>query len=509
MSGAIPESLEKAFRPPEALGAPPLGKRAAASAALLVALLVLADFLFWNHRPGINLFLFFVALDVAIVIAYRARLTNRQAALLGLAALIAAAPLAENVTPWAFIVASGGSALLALGLSGQLRAFEEWAESFLRFGLMAPFRLASDAVVGASAAAGLRFGGRLVRLLSAWLVPLLLAAVFAALFVVANPVIELGLEAIRLEQLLEALRPARVFLWCVVAAFAWAFLRVRLANLPRLLEVQGPKLPRPDGVFFGGDAIRNALVLFNAMFAVQTVMDLMFLWGGVRLPEGLSYAAYAHRGAYPLIVTALLAAAFVLVAMRRNGPGDRSPLIRNLVYVFVAQNIWLVISSMLRLGLYVEEYGLSGMRLAAGIWMVLVAAGLALIATRIYFNRSNRWLITCNLVALTAVIWGLAWFDAPAFIARYNVEHSLEVSGRGQPLDLVYMRQLGRGAIPALDAYIAVVGSGGEEAVTLRQYLAGRVDGSTIDWREWGWRDQRLRDYLARVLPAATPGAMQ
>lgn len=164
MSGAIPESLEKAFRPPEALGAPPLGKRAAASAALLVALLVLADFLFWNHRPGINLFLFFVALDVAIVIAYRARLTNRQAALLGLAALIAAAPLAENVTPWAFIVASGGSALLALAYRdscGRLRSGPKlscvsasWRRFVLRaMRLWAPVRrqgcgLAADWCVG-------------------------------------------------------------------------------------------------------------------------------------------------------------------------------------------------------------------------------------------------------------------------------------------------------------------------------------------------------------------------
>ena len=45
--------------------------------------------------------------------------------------------------------------------------------------------------------------------------------------------------------------------------------------------------------------------VFNALFAVQSVSDLAYLWGGMRLPEGLSYADYAHRGAYPLIVTAL------------------------------------------------------------------------------------------------------------------------------------------------------------------------------------------------------------
>ena len=62
--------------------------------------------------------------------------------------------------------------------------------------------------------------------------------------------------------------------------------------------------------------------MFNALFAVQTVLDLTYLWGGVALPDGMTYATYAHRGAYPLIVTALLAAGFVLVddaAGQRHG----------------------------------------------------------------------------------------------------------------------------------------------------------------------------------------------
>ena len=63
--------------------------------------------------------------------------------------------------------------------------------------------------------------------------------------------------------------------------------------------------------------------MFNALFAVQTVLDLAYLWGGVRLPDGMTYADYAHRGAYPLIATALLAAAFVLAAMRKDGRARR------------------------------------------------------------------------------------------------------------------------------------------------------------------------------------------
>ena len=155
------------------------------------------------------------------------------------------------------------------------------------------------------------------------------------------------------------------------------------------------------------------------------------------------HAEYAHRGAYPLIVTALLAAAFVLAAMRKGGAGERSALIRGLVYLWIAQNVLLVVSSMLRLELYVEEYTLTGLRLAAGLWMGLVAIGLVLIVARIVLGRSNGWLVASNLVALGVTLFGVSAVDTNAMIAWYNVAHSREMGGKGLPLDTGLMGELG------------------------------------------------------------------
>jgi hypothetical protein len=68
----------------------------------------------------------------------------------------------------------------------------------------------------------------------------------------------------------------------------------------------------------------RSLILFNALFALQSALDLVYLWGGATLPDGMTYADYAHRGAYPLIATALLAASFALIAMRPGGPAKQS-----------------------------------------------------------------------------------------------------------------------------------------------------------------------------------------
>lgn len=159
-----------------------------------------------------------------------------------------------------------------------------------------------------------------------------------------------------------------------------------------------------NSTWFGSAAIFRSLLVFNALFATQTGMDLVYLWGGAALPDGMSHAEYAHRGSYLLIVTALLAGAFVLLAMRRRGPVRDDRVIKALVYLFIAQNVLLCLCAMLRLELYVEVYSLTALRLAAGIWMGLVAVGLVLILARIWLRKSNGFLIATNLLSLTLVL---------------------------------------------------------------------------------------------------------
>ncbi len=108
-----------------------------------------------------------------------------------------------------------------------------------------------------------------------------------------------------------------------------------------------------------------ALFLFNVLFAVENGLDLAFLWSGAPLPAGVTLADYAHRGAYLLVLTALLAGGFSLLLLREGSPTASRPLIRWLVGAWVAQNVLLSASSLLRTVDYVEAYSLTQLRLAA------------------------------------------------------------------------------------------------------------------------------------------------
>lgn len=474
--------------------------KALASVLIAFGLLVAADLLVYGHAPGLGLVALFVLVAVAILALKARDLPVVPAAIAGGVFLLALAPLVEQPDMLPFLLALVGLTVLAITAWKRVPArWTGWPLQVARFVAIAPARMLYDGVAMLGRGNGGRWGLR--RALVTWIVPAIFGVVFLVLFSDANPILADLFGRLDFSALLD---PARVIFWLFAVGFIWPFVVVRLKRWkPRRPVEAAPVAAVTENLLFGRAAILNSLLVFNALFAVQTAMDITYLWVGVALPDGLSYADYAHRGAYPLVATALLAAGFVLAAMRRGGAGEHSKLIRALVYLWIGQNVLLVVSSILRLDLYVSLYSLTELRVAAFIWMGLVAVGLVLILLRIRLNKSNTWLIALNIYALAFTLLVSSITDFSALIADFNVAHSREISLKGIPLDINYFGTLGPTAIPALDRFIE--GTSQEHrhqkasALTMRQRLVADFAGRDRDWRAWSFRDWRLEQYLAGV----------
>jgi len=469
--------------------------------AIALALTAFADWLFYDQRLGISVAVFLSVL-AAISLLANPVLAGRRQSLLAAAILLAGlAPIVEELN---VLSATLGVLAVAVAVSALTNPFIDGLRD--RFAaarallLTGPFRLPFDVIGSAQWSPTLRH-------LTVWIVPLVLGAIFAALFSSANPLIENWFGAIDLKWVMSHLSVPRLLFWTVALSVVWPFVclkwrRRRQRAAPQAAaDPSTESLGRAPGDLWGAAAILRSLLLFNLLFAVQTVLDLVYLWSGVALPDGMTYAAYAHRGAYPLIVTALLAAGFVLVAIKPGGDEERRPLLRALVFLWIAQNVMLVVSSMLRLDLYVQVYSLTYWRLAAFVWMLLVATGLVLIVARIAFNRSNRWLVRRNLAALALTCYVCAFINFPSVIADYNVDHCYEMSGAGQRLDFWYVAGLGPQALPALDRYIsrgAPISAVGWFSARREMLVKGYHD-ELDSWRAWSFRGWRLQRYLDRM----------
>ncbi|MGX9146626.1 DUF4153 domain-containing protein [Mesorhizobium sp. 128a] len=487
---------------------------------IAVLLVALADFFFYDQPVGITVLVFAIATATAVVAVHPSALNSPRPWLKPVCLLAALLPLAENVSPLSVSIALVAMVVFALSLAGRLRRrIAGVARQITLFLLAVPLRFISDFIRWRKTAR--RFGRRRIRVASiaVWVMPLTLGAVFLALFGAANPVIDYWLSLIDLMKLIDLIQLARIVFWLVVLAGVWALLRPRVPRfLPRIRRPgHGLAGTRPatkaqrhvvEDIVFGKGAILRALLVFNALFALQTGLDAAYLWGGIALPDGMSYATYAHRGAYPLIATALLAAGFVLAALRPGSETSGDPLIRRLVYAWVAQNIVLVISSILRLDLYIGVYALTYWRIAAFVWMGLVASGLALIIARIALGKSNEWLLSANLLTLSATLYACCFINFAAVIANFNVDHSLEMSGSGTPLDAEYLRSFGAVAMPALDRYY-MHKFGNQTTYLADQLMIDDYIAEQKKWRAWSFRGWRLVQVLDKRGPLVLPLAQQ
>ncbi len=299
-----------------------------------------------------------------------------------------------------------------------------------------------------------------------WLLPVCVGLVFVVLMFAANPLVEAWISGL---DLAAGPAPERVVMWGVFALLVWPFLR--LAQM-QLHKPSVKSLRKPMSVaYLNPRSVMRALVLFNVIFAVQTVLDLGYLWGGIRLPEGMSYAAYAHRGAYPLMATALLAGGFALVAQ----PWLDGRLMRALLIVWVVQTMLLVISSILRLDLYVDAYGLTHMRFAAFVWMAVVALGLIVLLMQIVRGYSAGWMLARSFGVGAVAVYLCTLVNVSGYVARHQLTKG--------PLDAYYVCSLDHGA-----------------AVERARHGLGGCNAGfepAADLREWGFRNWNLHRNLA------------
>ncbi|WP_161978422.1 DUF4153 domain-containing protein [Sphingomonas oligophenolica] len=318
--------------------------------------------------------------------------------------------------------------------------------------------------------------------------PVVGGGVFVMLFASANPLIGDAVARIALPDITTVIWRSAVA--TVVGVATWSTLRP---------SAQATRFARsPDRIISTALDPRVAtlivsLVTFNAIFAVENTLDLVFLWSGAALPAGVTMADYAHRGAYSLIVTAVLAGLFVLVALRPGSAGAVGRPVRVLVALWLAQNLLLVASSALRTLDYVDAYGMTVLRLAALGWMTLVAVGLALIGWRLLRGRSARWLINANALAATLVLTVASVVDLGAVAAGWNVRVAVAQGKAGPPLDLCYLARLGPSALVSLARLErhAKFPAQRDRIAALRWRIEQDVTGSQGRWRGWTPRNAR------------------
>ncbi len=465
---------------------------------LCAVLVFLEDLFFYDHPVGWTVGGYGLLVLGAILVAGRSVPRNKPAFILVAALVVLFLSCFEEPSPLTAVLGLLGLAMLGLSVrDGWVGSCPVWFFRLRDFLLLGWFLIFKDIFTPRRAGSQGKPGrNRGLRFVVNWFVPLSVGMIFLILFAAANPIISQWFQDVFtwFSDVLKELPGAdRVLIWLGVAIWAWAFLCARTGIMGKAgkdtLRKKGiAKLDLTPAFFV------RSLGLFNLIFAVQTVLDITYLFGGASLPEGMTWAEYAHRGAYPLLATALLAALFVLLTFREGPSASALRWARRLVYIWLAQNLFLVFTAGWRLCLYIEVYTLTRLRIAALIWMLLVACGLVYIVVRIVLGRTNLWLININALTALVALFACCFVNLDGLIADYNTRHCRELDGMGPEIDLSYLESLGPETLPALirlDGALDDFMKKEEVRGTIAR-LQRSLERDLADWRGWTFRRQRL-----------------
>jgi FtsH-binding integral membrane protein len=335
---------------------------------------------------------------------------------------------------------------------------------------------------GAKLLAHRQRGGPSVRITATVGVSLLLLLVFGGLFASADAAFAELVGRVTPE--LSAPTVARwvyLFVITTMALLGGAYL---LAAPPRLDGLERPAKARLRRLEW-----TLPLVALNAVFLAFVAVQLTVLFGGaghVLRTAGLTYAEYARRGFWQLLVVTALTLGILALAARwapRDNPRDRL-LVRALLGGLAALCLVIVASALLRMHTYEEAYGFTRLRVlvsACELWLgsvlvMVLAAGVRLRA---------GWLPQAAIGSGVAALIGLAMLNPDHFIADRNITR-YEDTGK---IDVAYLSGLSADAVPALDRLPA----------TLRSCALGDVARDLAerhDWRGWNIGVDRARHAL-------------
>ena len=435
--------------------------------ALITAILlgVWAEYLFFGQPLGLNVFAFFAAGTVGLILLARhskIQPMRRNFWLGGTALLLAgfAGMRAAQFTTWLNLLAAlGVTAFWAfLFTSGDLRRFkmvDYFAAAVVSSFEITLFKPPSGMADFLQQVGGKQNSQRLRAVLRGLFLTVPLVIVLTLLLTSAdaafNQAVMDVLRLMRLDNLSEIIR--RLLFWFAAAwiSLGGLFFALREVNDRALNNRGSSPIPAADLSKGSFGMIESGIVLgsVDALFAAFVVVQFRYFFGGQAniTVAGYTYAEYARRGFAELVVVALfvLGLALLLHAVTRRSNQTAILTFEGLSALLIVLTGIILVSAFRRLNLYEDAYGFTQLRLYTHIFIVMLGALLLAFLVCLHFNRADLFLF-CSFVACLGFVATLNLLNTDAFIARQNIAR-YQQSGK---LDAAYLASLSDDAIPEL-----------------------------------------------------------
>ncbi len=244
------------------------------------------------------------------------------------------------------------------------------------------------------------------------------------------------------------------------------------------------------------------LLVVDALFAIFVTLQLAWLFGGrdTLAMTGLTYAEYARRGFFDLVIVALLAGLLVVTLDLAAARRTRLQLTGSMVLLGLTAVI--LVSAFLRLRLYQDAYGWTELRFVVLVAILWLGAALVLVAGLLVARRT-RWVLHALGIGVLVAVTGMNVVGPQAFVAERNLERAINPllvpPGGRTGLDAAYLDELGDEAVvPIVDAWTRLGDADRAALEPVLRVRSGRLAHETgyQGWPAWNLTRERARGAL-------------
>ncbi len=189
------------------------------------------------------------------------------------------------------------------------------------------------------------------------------------------------------------------------------------------------------------DSVITSTVLFAAaaVYLIFVFIQIEYLFIGAKLPAGLTYAEYVHKGVFELSVAIFLT--FIVCALirafaKKNENGKVAVILRAALSVIALATFVICLSAFYRIFLYIDAYGLTVSRVEAVMFILGLTLALLALVAAFWIDKLRIAPIVGTVVVCCICALGIMNIDR--VVAKVNVDRYLEY---GKEIDIEYIAE--------------------------------------------------------------------
>ncbi len=263
-----------------------------------------------------------------------------------------------------------------------------------------------------------------------YLIPFVLALIFFFIYKNANPLFKEYTKWINLDFI--SIHWLIFTLWGFLVAYGLVrHQRIQgLDNWEKNLSIDIDKNETQSSRWNEKKSVLILFVLLNTMLLFINCLDINYLYLGAGLPKDLTHKQFVHDGVGMLICSIVLGISIILFFLRGGlNFGKENKSVRVLIYIWLFQNLMMVISTAIRNHIYIMDALLTYKRIGVFYWLLMAAVGLTVTGYKLKKTKSSWFLIRSNALFAFIVLVLSSSVDWDRLIGDFNIKRVPNIAG--------------------------------------------------------------------------------